>query len=69
MSRQEHKGLRGKSTVARIRAIVAFNDSFRDRSGISYNRLFDCLHGRLEKRLSLAVAVSPSSRFSIPVFA
>lgn len=44
------KGCKGKSTVARIRAIVAFNDSFRDRSGISYNRLFDCLHGRLEER-------------------
>lgn len=52
VSRREYKGLRGKSTMAWIRAIVAFNDSFRDRTGISYNPgLFDCLHGRLEKRL------------------
>lgn len=34
------KGCKGKSTVAWIRAIVAFNDSFRDRSGISYNSTF-----------------------------
>jgi len=46
------KGCKGKSTVAWIRAIVAFNDSFRDRSGISYNPTFR-LPSWLRERLPL----------------
>jgi len=57
-ARREHKGLHGKSTVARICAIVPFNDSFRDRSGIvpgsRITRLFDCLHGQSKIRRSRA---------------